>query len=64
MFIGRKANYLFLESVVAAFHLVALEANKSNSIESRNKEDSTDKAPTMKASTGRWSWGDAAAAWR
>ena len=45
----------FLESVVAAFHLVALEADKGSGNESRDEKNSADKAPTMETSTGRLS---------
>ena len=51
----RKANYPFLESVVATFHLVALKADKGSGNESRDEKNSADKAPTMETSTGRLS---------
>ena len=55
MFNIRKSNNPFLEPVVAASHLVALEADKSSDNESRDEENSADKAPTIETSTGRLS---------
>lgn len=48
-------NDPFLESVVATFHLIALEADKGSANESRDEKNSADKAPTMETSTGRLS---------
>ena len=42
---------LFLESVIAASHLVALEADESNGDESTDKENSSHKTPAMEATS-------------
>ena len=53
--LGQEGDYPFLESVVATFHLIALEADKGSANESRDEKNSADKAPTMETSTGRLS---------